>query len=235
MDEFVSSGEQKWGQYAPLVMLLPHGYEGQGPDHSSARIERYLQLCAQDNMTVAYPTTPANYFHLLRWQVLSGRGKPLIVFTPKSLLRHKSATSPTEQFTTGDFLPVIPDTLPASQGVTRVLLTSGKIYYDVAAAREKAGVTDTAIVRVERLYPPPIDEIKAELAKYPSASEVIWVQDEPKNMGAWPFMALALPPHLEGHTLRRVSRPAGSSPAVGSAKLHETEQRAILTQLFGEL
>jgi 2-oxoglutarate decarboxylase len=235
MDEFVSSGEQKWGQYAPLVMLLPHGYEGQGPDHSSARIERYLQLCAQDNMTVAYPTTPANYFHLLRWQVLSGRGKPLIVFTPKSLLRHKGATSPTEQFTRGDFMPVIADTIPASQGVSRVLLTSGKIYYDVAAAREKAGVTDTAIVRVERLYPPPIDEIKAELAKYPSTTEIIWVQDEPKNMGAWPFMALALPPHLEGRTLRRVSRPASSSPAVGSAKLHETEQRAVLTRLFGEL
>jgi 2-oxoglutarate decarboxylase len=238
VDEFISSGEQKWGQRSSLVLLLPHGYEGQGPDHSSARIERYLQLCAQDNMTVAYPTTPANYFHLLRWQVLSGRGRPLIVFTPKSLLRHKGATSPTEQFTHGSFLPVIPDAPdeitvdPA--GVKRVLLTCGKIHYDVLAARERAGATDTAIVQVERLYPVPIDEIKAELANYPSATEIIWVQDEPANMGAWPTMALKLPAHLDGRRLARVSRPASSSPAVGSAKLHTGEQDVLLTQLFGE-
>jgi 2-oxoglutarate decarboxylase len=234
LDEFVSSGEQKWGQRSSLVLLLPHGYEGQGPDHSSARIERYLQLCAQDNMTVAYPTTPANYFHLLRWQVLCGRGRPLIVFTPKSLLRHKGATSPTEQFTVGSFQPVIPDDAtfdPAEVG--RVLLTCGKIHYDVLAARERAGATDTAIVQVERLYPVPIDEIKAELAKYPSATEVVWVQDEPANMGAWPTMALKLPAHLDGRTLRRASRPASSSPAVGSAKLHADEQSALLAQLFG--
>ncbi|HEU5160620.1 MAG TPA: multifunctional oxoglutarate decarboxylase/oxoglutarate dehydrogenase thiamine pyrophosphate-binding subunit/dihydrolipoyllysine-residue succinyltransferase subunit [Streptosporangiaceae bacterium] len=237
MDEFISSGEQKWGQRSSLVLLLPHGYEGQGPDHSSARIERYLQLCAQDNMTVAYPTTPANYFHLLRWQVLSGRGKPLIVFTPKSLLRHKGATSPTEQFTAGGFLPVIPDAPEGvavdPAGVTRVLLTSGKIHYDTLAARERAGAANTAIVQVERLYPVPIDEIKAELAKYPSASQIIWVQDEPANMGAWPTMALKLPAHLDGRTLTRVSRPASSSPAVGSAKLHQDEQNGLLAQLFG--
>jgi 2-oxoglutarate decarboxylase len=235
MDEFVSSGEQKWSQYSPVVLLLPHGYEGQGPDHSSARIERYLQLCAQDNMTVAYPTTPANYFHLLRWQVLSGRRKPLIVFTPKSLLRHKGATSSTDQFTRGSFLPVIADREgPAASDVTRVLLTCGKIHYDVATAREQAGATDTAIIQVERLYPLPIDEIKAELARYPSAREVVWVQDEPANMGAWPFMALKLPAHLEGRTLSRMSRPASSSPAVGSAKLHQDEQNALLAQLFGQ-
>jgi 2-oxoglutarate dehydrogenase E1 component len=243
VDEFISSGEQKWGQRSSVVMLLPHGYEGQGPDHSSARIERYLQMCAQDNMTVVYPTTPANYFHLLRWQVLSGRRKPLIVFTPKFLLRFKGATSPTSAFTTGAFQPVIPDSAPIDpSGVKRVLLTCGKIYYDVVAAREKAmaGETspqagaDTAVVRVERLYPLPIDEIKAELAKYPADAEVIWVQDEPKNMGAWPFMALALPPHLEGRRLNRVTRRANSSPAVGSAKQHEIEQKNLIGRLFGE-
>ncbi|HZB29091.1 MAG TPA: multifunctional oxoglutarate decarboxylase/oxoglutarate dehydrogenase thiamine pyrophosphate-binding subunit/dihydrolipoyllysine-residue succinyltransferase subunit [Streptosporangiaceae bacterium] len=237
MDEFISSGEQKWGQRSSLVLLLPHGYEGQGPDHSSARIERYLQLCAQDNMTVAYPTTPANYFHLLRWQVLSGRGKPLIVFTPKSLLRHKGATSPTKLFTAGGFLPVIPDdpqdVAVDPAGVTRVLLTCGKIHYDALAARQRAGATDTAIVQVERLYPVPIDEIKAELVKYPAATQITWVQDEPANMGAWPIMALKLPPHLDGRTLDRVSRPASSSPAVGSAKLHADEQDALLARLFG--
>ncbi|MGH3389551.1 MAG: multifunctional oxoglutarate decarboxylase/oxoglutarate dehydrogenase thiamine pyrophosphate-binding subunit/dihydrolipoyllysine-residue succinyltransferase subunit, partial [Actinomadura sp.] len=233
LDEFISSGEQKWGQHSSVVLLLPHGYEGQGPDHSSARIERYLQLCAQDNMTVVYPTSPANYFHLLRWQVLSGRRKPLIVFTPKSLLRHKAATSSATELTTGSFQPVIPDSAPLDpSGVKRVLLTCGKIYYDVAAARDKAGATDTAIVRVERLYPVPFDEIKAELAKYPSDAEIVWVQDEPKNMGAWPFMALALPTQLEGRSLTRMSRSASSSPAVGSAKQHELEQRAILEKLF---
>ena len=243
VDEFISSGERKWGQRSSVVMLLPHGYEGQGPDHSSARIERYLQMCAHDNMTVVYPTTPANYFHLLRWQVMSGRRKPLIVFTPKFLLRYKGAASPTSAFTTGAFQPVIPDSGPIDpSGVKRVLLTCGKIYYDVVTAREKAmaGETfpqagaDTAVVRVERLYPLPIDEIKAELAKYPADAEVIWVQDEPKNMGAWPFMALALPPHLEGRQLGRVSRQANSSPAVGSTKQHELEQKAMISRLFGE-
>ncbi|MCW2900558.1 MAG: 2-oxoglutarate dehydrogenase, subunit, partial [Streptosporangiaceae bacterium] len=241
VDEFISSGEHKWGQRSSVVLLLPHGYEGQGPDHSSARIERYLQMCAQDNMTVVYPTSPANYFHLLRWQVVSGRRKPLIVFTPKSLLRHKAATSPTSAFTTGSFQPVVPDraTLDPA-GVKRVLLTCGKVYYDVAAARDKAiagaaqGGMDTAIVQVERLYPLPVDEIKAELAKYPSDAELVWVQDEPKNMGAWPFVALALPPHLEGRQLGRVSRRANSSPAVGSAKQHEVEQKTLIARLFGE-
>jgi 2-oxoglutarate dehydrogenase E1 component len=236
MDEFISSGEQKWGQRSSLTLLLPHGYEGQGPDHSSARIERYLQMCAQDNMTVAYPTSPANYFHLLRWQVRSGRRKPLIVFTPKSLLRHKAATSATAEFTSGQFQPVIPDgaTLDPA-GVRKVLFTTGKIYYDVVARREAVGATDTAVVRVERLYPPPIDEIKAELTKYPSDAEMIWVQDEPKNMGAWPFFGLVLPQHFQGRVLSQVSRRASSSPAVGSAKLHQAEQEDMLVRLFGEV
>ncbi|GAB2810241.1 multifunctional oxoglutarate decarboxylase/oxoglutarate dehydrogenase thiamine pyrophosphate-binding subunit/dihydrolipoyllysine-residue succinyltransferase subunit [Actinocorallia aurea] len=231
VDEFISSGEQKWGQRAPLTLLLPHGYEGQGPDHSSARIERYLQMCAQDNMTVVYPTTPANYFHMLRWQTLSGRKKPLIVFTPKSLLRSKDATSAAAEFTSGAFQPVIPDHKIDPAGVKRVVLTTGKIYYNVVQARDKAGITDTAVVRIERLYPLPIDEIKAELAKYPAGVEITYVQDEPKNMGAWPTFALVLPSYLDTK-LNLVSRPASSSPAVGSAKTHAAEQEAMLKRLF---
>ncbi len=232
VDEYVSSGEQKWGQRSSVVLLLPHGYEGQGPDHSSARIERYLQLCAQDNMTVAQPTTPANYFHLLRWQALSPRQKPLIVFTPKSMLRLKAATSATSDFTSGCFQPVLADTAELGQ-VRRVVLTSGKLYYDLASARQKAGDTSTALVRVERLYPLPVDEIKAELAKYPADAELIWAQDEPANMGPWPFIALKLPPHLDGRQLKRVSRAASSSPAVGSAKMHTAEQQGLVAAVFG--
>ncbi|MEO3782108.1 multifunctional oxoglutarate decarboxylase/oxoglutarate dehydrogenase thiamine pyrophosphate-binding subunit/dihydrolipoyllysine-residue succinyltransferase subunit [Actinocorallia sp. B10E7] len=232
VDEFISSGEQKWGQRSSVTLLLPHGYEGQGPDHSSARIERYLQLCAQDNMTVVYPTTPANYFHMLRWQALSGRRKPLVVFTPKSLLRSKAATSPTEEFTSGAFQPVIGDAKADPSKVKRVIFTTGKIYYDVVATRDKVGADDTAVVRIERLYPSPIDEIKAELAKYPQDVELIYAQDEPKNMGAWPFFALVLWNYLDGRKLNLVSRPASSSPAVGSAKTHQAEQEAMLSRLF---
>ncbi|MEV5706252.1 multifunctional oxoglutarate decarboxylase/oxoglutarate dehydrogenase thiamine pyrophosphate-binding subunit/dihydrolipoyllysine-residue succinyltransferase subunit [Actinoallomurus sp. NPDC052274] len=233
LDEYISSGEQKWGQRSSVVLLLPHGYEGQGPDHSSARIERYLQLCAEDNMTVAQPSTPANYFHLLRWQALSPREKPLIVFTPKSMLRLKAATSATADFTSGSFQPVISDPKQLGQ-VRRVVLTTGKLYYDLAAAREKSGDTSVALVRVERLYPLPVDEIKAELAKYPADAELVWAQDEPANMGAWPFMALKLPPHLEGRELKRVSRRASSSPAVGSAKMHALEQQGLVAAVFSE-
>jgi multifunctional 2-oxoglutarate metabolism enzyme len=236
MDEFISSGEQKWGQRSGVVLLLPHGYEGQGPDHSSARIERFLELCAQDNMTVAQPSTPANYFHLLRWQALSGRPKPMIVFTPKSMLRLKLATSGVADFTGGSFQPLIADRLggpdaadPAA--VRRVLLCSGKLYYELAAQREKAGATDTAICRVERLYPVPIEELKTVLASYPGAEELIWVQEEPANMGAWPRMALKLPEHL-GRPLTRISRSASSAPAVGSAAMHAAEHRAILEAAF---
>ncbi|WP_433181982.1 multifunctional oxoglutarate decarboxylase/oxoglutarate dehydrogenase thiamine pyrophosphate-binding subunit/dihydrolipoyllysine-residue succinyltransferase subunit [Actinoallomurus sp. CA-150999] len=233
LDEYISSGEQKWGQRSSVVLLLPHGYEGQGPDHSSARIERYLQTCAQDNMTVAQPSTPANYFHLLRWQALSPREKPLVVFTPKSMLRLKAATSATSDLTSGSFQPVIGD--PAQPGqVRRVVLTSGKLYYDLAAAREKSGDTSVALIRVERLYPLPVDEIKAELAKYPADAELIWAQDEPANMGPWTFMALKLPPYLEGRELKRVSRRASSSPAVGSAKIHTLEQQGLVAAVFGD-
>jgi 2-oxoglutarate dehydrogenase E1 component len=235
VDEFISSGEQKWGQRCSLVLLLPHGYEGQGPDHSSARIERFLSLCAQDNMTVAMPTTPANYFHLLRWQALSGRRKPLIVFTPKSMLRLKAAASPVDGFTAGSFLPVIGDhevTGETAGSVRRVLLCSGKVYYDLAARRRalaaEAGASPgAAIVRVERLYPLPLAELQAELARYPADAEIVWVQEEPANMGAWPRMALKLP-ELLGRPVGRISLPPSSAPAGGSATLHASEHRALV-------
>ena len=230
LDEFLSSGEQKWGQQSSLVLLLPHGYEGQGPDHSSARIERFLALCAQGNMTVALPTTPANYFHLLRWQALSGRRTPLVVFTPKSMLRLKDATSPVAEFSAGAFHPVIGDEAgldPA--GVRKVLLCSGKVYYDLAARRDKDGRTDTAVVRLERLYPLPDGDLLTELSRYPAGAEVVWVQEEPANMGAWPTMALKLPDIL-GRPVSRVSVPASSAPAVGSATAHAAEHQYVVAE-----
>jgi len=228
IDEFISSGEQKWGQTSSVVLLLPHGYEGQGPDHSSARIERFLSLCAQDNMTVALPTTPANYFHLLRWQALSGRHKPLVVFTPKSLLRLKAATSPTVDFTHGSFRPLIGEPAGFDAGkVRRVVLCTGKIYYDLAEHRAKAGITDTAIARIERLYPIPAQELQAELSRYPADVEVVWAQEEPENQGAWPRMALRLPP-LIGRLPRLVALPASSAPAFGSAKVHAATHRELI-------
>jgi 2-oxoglutarate decarboxylase len=228
VDEFISSGEQKWGQRSGVVLLLPHGYEGQGPDHSSARAERFLGLCAQDNMTVAMPTTPANYFHLLRWQALSGRVKPLVVFTPKSMLRLKSATSPVAAFTSGSFRPVLGEQPGNDDAAVRtVLICAGKIYYDLAAKREADGFTGIAIVRLERLYPLPADELLAELSRYPGATEIRWVQEEPANMGGWPHMALRLPELLR-RPIRPVSLPPSSAPAGGSAKAHAAEHAALI-------
>ena len=235
VDEFISSAEQKWGQTSGVTLLLPHGYEGQGPDHSSARPERFLQMCAQNNMTVAMPTLPSNYFHLLRWQVHNPHHKPLIVFTPKSMLRLKAAASKAEEFTTGGFRPVIGDDSVDPTAVRKVVFCAGKVYYDLEAEREKRGVTDTAIIRLERLYPLPGAELQAEIAKYPNAEKYLWAQEEPANQGAWPFIALNLIDHLDlavgadvphGERLRRISRPHGSSPAVGSAKRHQAEQAA---------
>jgi len=216
-----------------VVLLLPHGYEGQGPDHSSARVERFLSLCAQDNMTVAMPTTPANYFHLLRWQGLSGRRKPLIVFTPKSMLRLKSATSTATEFTGGSFLPVLADPRPADPaGVRTVVLCAGKIYYDLAARRAAEGRDDIALIRVERLYPLPLGEILTELDRYPAEAEIAWVQEEPTNMGAWPTMALWLPDLLE-RKIRLVAPPASSAPALGSSVAHAAEHKAVIERVMG--
>ncbi|WP_026120213.1 multifunctional oxoglutarate decarboxylase/oxoglutarate dehydrogenase thiamine pyrophosphate-binding subunit/dihydrolipoyllysine-residue succinyltransferase subunit [Nocardiopsis potens] len=231
IDEYISSSEQKWGQRSGVTLLLPHGYEGQGPDHSSARIERFLQMCAQENMTVAMPTTPANYFHLLRWQAKSPIHRPLITFTPKWMLRAKQATSTVEDFTTGAFQPIIPDATVKAEDVRRVVLCSGKIYYDLDAARKRNGDTHTALIRVERLYPLPVEEIRAQLAAFPNAGEVLWVQEEPANMGPWPFVALVFSEQLD-RPFTRVSRPASSSPAAGSAKRHEVEQQAVVNTVF---
>jgi 2-oxoglutarate decarboxylase len=232
IDEFISAGEQKWGQRSGVVLLLPHGYEGQGPDHSSARPERFLSLCAQDNMTVAAPSTPASYFHLLRWQALSGRVKPLIVFTPKSMLRLKTATSAVADFTSGSFRPVLSDPALAAgadpAAVRRVILCAGKFYYDLAAQRAKEGLDDIALVRVERLYPLPATEIAAELSRYPATAQVAWAQEEPANMGAWPTMGLALPP-VVGRPVQPVTLPASSAPAAGSAKAHAQEHGDLVT------
>jgi multifunctional 2-oxoglutarate metabolism enzyme len=230
LDEFISSGEQKWGQRSAVTLLLPHGYEGQGPDHSSGRIERFLQMCALDNMTVAMPSTPASYFHLLRWQVLSKLIRPLVIFTPKSLLRSKLAVSRKEDFETGNFRPLIADTTVPSGPVRRVMLCSGKVYYDLAAYREEHGITDVAIVRFERLYPLPNITLPEVLAPYGDA-ELCWVQEEPANQGAWSFMALALP-EITGRPLTGISRPSSAATAVGSHHRHEIEQRALIERAF---
>jgi 2-oxoglutarate dehydrogenase E1 component len=232
LDEFISSAEQKWGQHSSLVLLLPHGYEGQGPDHSSARIERYLQLCAENNMTVAQPSTPANHFHLLRRQAYARPRRPLIVFTPKSMLRLKAASSKVEDFTTGSFKPVIDDERGLTQqNVKRVLFCSGKVYWDLLAEAEKRSDSTTAIVRVEQLYPTPVDEIKATYAQYPNA-ELFWVQDEPANQGPWTYIGLFLPKYMNGQVAKLISRPASASPATGSAKRHAVEQADLVERAF---
>jgi 2-oxoglutarate dehydrogenase E1 component len=234
IDEFIASGETKWGQLSGVVLLLPHGFEGQGPDHSSGRIERFLTLAAGDSMRIAQPSTPASYFHLLRLQSLSPAHKPLIVFTPKSMLRNKRATSMPADLT-GDsvFRPVIGDADVTASSVERVLLCSGKIVWELRAERDKRSDTRTAIVPVEQLYPLPAAQFAAELNRYPSLREVRWVQDEPRNMGAWPFMALNLPPHLDGRPFTAVSRPESPSPAAGSISQHQAEHRELMDQAFG--
>ncbi|TAM91502.1 MAG: multifunctional oxoglutarate decarboxylase/oxoglutarate dehydrogenase thiamine pyrophosphate-binding subunit/dihydrolipoyllysine-residue succinyltransferase subunit, partial [Jatrophihabitans sp.] len=231
IDEFIASGEAKWGQRSAVTLLLPHGYEGQGPDHSSGRPERFLQLAAENNMTVAMCSSPANYFHLLRRQGLNWVRRPLIAFTPKSLLRLKAATSELDEFTNGTFEPVLADRVADPGQVRRVLLCSGKVYYDLAHEREQVGRTDVAIVRVEQLYPLPAEAIRAVLDRYPHA-ELVWVQEEPANQGAWPFMALNLPEHLAGRALLRVSRRASASPAVGSHSVHERQQHEVVAAAF---
>ena len=235
IDEFISSALQKWGERSSVVLLLPHGYEGQGPDHSSGRIERFLTLCAEQNMTVAQPSTPASYFHLLRWHMKNPARRPLIVFEPKSMLRLKAAASGLKDFTSGTFKPLIPDDKVVNS--TRLIFTSGKVYYDLIAEREKLGEHSTAIVRVEQLYPLPIEEMIAEAKKHSKAT-LLWVQDEPANQGPWPFIALAAAEafvaheELTGRSIRRVSRRATASPATGNHHLHEEEEKALMTEAF---
>ncbi|WP_228389108.1 multifunctional oxoglutarate decarboxylase/oxoglutarate dehydrogenase thiamine pyrophosphate-binding subunit/dihydrolipoyllysine-residue succinyltransferase subunit [Cumulibacter manganitolerans] len=235
IDEYITSGEAKWGQRSGVVLMLPHGHEGQGPDHSSARIERYLAMCAEDNMTVANCSTPANHFHILRRHALDNIHRPMVLFTPKSLLRAKAATSEVSDFTEGHFQHVIGDPGADPQKVTRVLLASGKINYELLAARDKAGKDNVAILRVEQLYPVPGSYIAEELAKYPNLQELVWVQEEPANMGAWSFMAMNLPAELPAGTpaLQGVSRPASASPAVGFKKVHDRTQTELIERALG--
>lgn len=233
IDEFISSAEQKWGQRSGLVLLLPHGYEGQGPDHSSARIERYLQLCAQDNMVVARPSTPASYFHLLRRQAWERPQKPLVVFSPKAMLRLRQATSPVDAFTSGTFEEVIDDaTITDRSAVRRVVLHSGKVHHDLRAEADKRGITDVALVRLEQLAPLPLERLLEVLAGYPDA-EVVWAQEEPENQGAWPFVCMNLSPHLDGRPLSVASRPASAAPATGSSKRSSQEASDVITKALG--
>lgn len=227
IDQFISSAEQKWGQRSSVVLLLPHGYEGQGPDHSSARVERYLQLCAENNMTVARPSTPASYFHLLRRQAYARPRRPLVVFTPKAMLRLRGATSDIAEFTSGKFEAVIDDaTIADRSAVKRVVLHAGKLHYDLLAERDKREISDIALVRVEQFYPLPLRELVSVLGQYPDA-ELVWVQEEPENQGAWPFIRLELL-RANKRDVSVVSRAASASPATGSSKRSAQEQADIL-------
>ena len=237
IDQFIVSGEAKWLRMSGLVMLLPHGYEGQGPEHSSARLERYLQSCAEDNMQVVNCTTPANYFHVLRRQLTRKFRKPLIIMTPKSLLRHKSAVSTLADMGKGtSFQRVIPETekLQKDDKIRRVIVTSGKVYYDLFEQRQARKMDDVAIVRMEQYYPFPARELKTELARYKNA-EIIWCQEEPQNMGAWSFVAPRITEVMDelGRTMERLGyagRPEAASPAAGYLKIHEKEQKALVDQ-----
>ncbi|WP_462186627.1 MULTISPECIES: multifunctional oxoglutarate decarboxylase/oxoglutarate dehydrogenase thiamine pyrophosphate-binding subunit/dihydrolipoyllysine-residue succinyltransferase subunit [unclassified Frankia] len=235
IDEFITAGEAKWGQRSAVTLLLPHGYEGQGPDHSSARIERFLSLCADNNMTVSAPSSPASYFHLLRRQALSPVRRPLVVFTPKSMLRLKAATSTVAELTGSGWQPVIDDgSVTDPSAVRRVLLTGGKVYYDLAAARGKHDDAERfALLRVEQLYPTPGPELAQVLERYPNVTDIVWLQEEPANQGAYPHMALNLTEFLPGGIrLRRISRRAAAAPASGSSKVHEREQQALVEAAF---
>lgn len=228
IDEFISAAEQKWGQRSSVVLLLPHGYEGQGPDHSSARIERYLQLCAENNMTVARPSTPASYFHLLRRQAYARPRRPLVVFTPKAMLRLRGATSEIADFTSGKFEPVLDDAnVTDKSAIKRVVLHAGKIHYDLLAEVEKRQQKDVALVRLEQYYPLPEAQLNRVLDQYPNA-ELVWAQDEPENMGAWPFVCLEVAKRLHGRTIAVASRPASAAPATGSNKRSAQEQVDVI-------
>jgi 2-oxoglutarate dehydrogenase E1 component len=232
IDQYISSSEDKWKQRSRLTMLLPHGYEGQGPEHSSARLERFLQLCAANNLCVSYPSTPAQYFHLLRRQIRKGFERPLIVMTPKSLLRLPAAGSSVEQITGGGFQPVIEDAdVVDANTVERVVFCSGKVFYDLSEARKKRGENLVAIVRVEQFYPFPLSAITQTIASYPNTKELIWCQEEPKNMGAWTFMEGKFEDLVPGgDRLRYVGRAESASPATGNYSVHMQEQEKLVSE-----
>lgn len=233
VDQFIVSGEDKWRRLSGLVLLLPHGFEGQGPEHSSARLERFLMLAAEDNIQVVYASTPAQYFHVLRRQVLRRWRKPLILMTPKSLLRHPEAVSSLEQLASGGFQRVLPDDLPAGRSVSRVLLCAGKIFYELQKYRRDTGRDDVALVRLEQLYPLALDQLEAALEPYADGTPVVWVQEEPENMGAWRFLRTTLGDTLLGRfPLSALSRTASASPATGSFNAHKIEQERLMEAAF---
>ena len=238
IDQFIASGEVKWGRANGLVMMLPHGYEGQGPEHSSARLERFMQLCADTNMQVIQPTTASQIFHVLRRQMIRQFRKPLILMTPKSLLRNKEAASPLSEFTKGGFQTVLgerDDTIDAKQ-VTRLIMCSGKVYYDLVKQRAERKIADAAIIRLEQLYPFPHKALTAELKKYPKLEEVVWCQDEPQNQGAWFFVQHNILENMsDGTKLAYAGRPASASPACGYAHLHQEQQKSLLNTAFAKL
>jgi 2-oxoglutarate dehydrogenase E1 component len=237
IDQFIASGEVKWGRVNGLVLMLPHGYEGQGPEHSSARLERFMQLCADTNMQVVQPTTASQIFHVLRRQMIRNLRKPLVIMTPKSLLRAKDACSPLSEFTKGTFQTVIPENKELdNKKVKRIICCSGKVYYDLVKKREEKGADDVAILRVEQLYPFPHKAFGAEMKKYPNATEVVWCQDEPQNQGAWFFIQHNIREEmLEGQKLGYAGRAASASPAVGYAHLHQDQQKALLEAAFAKI
>lgn len=236
VDEFITSGESKWQRMSGIVMQLPHGYEGQGPDHSSARLERFLQMCSDENIQVVYPTTPVQYFHLIRQQMKRPFRKPLIIMSPKSLLRHKSAVSKIKEFTTGQFEWILDDPNDLSRTETkRLLLCSGKVFYELSDERDNLELNDVAVVRIEQLYPFPKKQMKKLLEKYKSATEILWVQEEPQNMGAWSFIAPRIRALLpKGVGLKYIGRESASSPANGSNRIHIIEQKDLIRRAFAE-
>jgi 2-oxoglutarate dehydrogenase E1 component len=236
IDQFVAAGRSKWGQESRLVLLLPHGYEGQGPDHSSARLERFLDLAAEDNIRVANCTTPAQYFHLLRLQALRPARRPLVVMTPKSLLRHPAARSTLAELAEGRFRPVLAHRLGGweAASITRVVLCSGKVYYDLVSSEAWKDANTTDVIRLELLYPFPRREIEAALERYPSLEEIVWVQEEPANMGAWRAISPGLRELAGGRTLRYAGRPQRASPAEGYAGVHASEQQRLVAQALSE-
>ncbi len=232
VDQFLSAAEDKWSQTSGLVLLLPHGYEGQGPEHSSARLERYLQLAAEDNIQVVVPSTPAQYFHLLRRQALRDLRKPLVVMTPKSLLRLPAARSAAAELTDGSFLEVAADPdRPHPSVVQRVIFCGGKVFYDLVKRRAEAGVHGAALVRIEQLYPFPADQVREVLERNEGASDAYWVQEEPENMGAWYFVRRVVRDRL-GVDLTGIAREESASPATGSLTVHQQEQEALLDRAF---
>jgi 2-oxoglutarate dehydrogenase E1 component len=230
IDQFISSGEAKWGRLCGLTLFLPHGYEGQGPEHSSARLERFLQLCEEHNIQVCIPSTPAQMFHMLRRQMMRAYRKPLIVMTPKSLLRHKFSVSPLGELSTGGFKLLISDDAKlVASSVRRIVFCSGKVYYDLAEARLVNNISDTAIARIEQLYPFPTEQYAAELALYPNANEIIWCQEEPENQGAWYQIRHRLQePLSDAQQLYYAGRPGAAAPASGVFKLHLQQQQALV-------